>query len=113
MRPIPADLTEKYLADGWWTDQSIGDLLNTGLTAAPDTEFNVHSRLRPWRGTFADVESMARQLASGLAKRGVRPGDVIAFQLPNWMEAAATFWASAFLGATVYKGFDFYILVDV
>ena len=108
MRPIPADLTEKYLADGWWTDQSIGDLLNTGLTAAPDTEFNVHSRLRPWRGTFADVESMARQLASGLAKRGVRPGDVIAFQLPNWMEAAATFWASAFLGATVVPIVHFY-----
>jgi acyl-CoA synthetase len=108
VRPIPDDLTEKYLANGWWTPESIGDLLQQGLRAAPDTEFTVHSRLRPWSGTFADVESVARRLASGLAKRGVRPGDVVAFQLPNWMEAAATFWAAAFLGATVVPIVHFY-----
>jgi acyl-CoA synthetase (AMP-forming)/AMP-acid ligase II len=38
----------------------------------------------------------------------VGPGDIVAFQLPNWMEAAATFWASAFLGATVVPIVHFY-----
>ena len=35
----------------------------------------------------ADVERSARRLAAGLRERGVGPGDVVVFQLPNWMEA--------------------------
>ena len=64
--------------------------------------------MRPWAGTFRDVELVARRLAAGLRKRGVGPGDVVAMQLPNWMEAAATFWASAFLGAVVVPIVHFY-----
>ena len=48
------------------------------------------------------------RLAGGLAARGVGPGDVVAMQLPNWMEAAATFWASALLGAVVVPVVHFY-----
>ena len=33
---------------------------------------------------------------------------MIAFQLPNWVEAAVTFWASAFLGAVVVPIVHFY-----
>jgi acyl-coenzyme A synthetase/AMP-(fatty) acid ligase len=64
--------------------------------------------MRPFEGTFADVERHARRLAEGLRKRGVGPGDVVALQLPNWMEAAASFWASAFLGAVVVPIVHFY-----
>ncbi|MGW5071822.1 AMP-binding protein [Rhodococcus sp. NPDC004095] len=101
MRVIPADLRKRYEEEGWWSDDTIGDLLARGLAAAPDTAFTVHSDVRPWHGTFGEVESVARRLAAGLRARGVGPSDVIAFQLPNWMEAAATFWASALLGAVV------------
>ena len=31
----------------------------------------------------------------GLRARGIGPGDAVAFQLPNWVEAAATFYARA------------------
>ena len=68
----------------------------------------VHSAVRPFAGTFHDVELEARRLAAGLRARGVGPGDVVAFQLPNWMEAAATFWASAFLGAVIVPIVHFY-----
>jgi acyl-CoA synthetase (AMP-forming)/AMP-acid ligase II len=108
MRTMPAELIERYEAEGWWTRETIGDLLAYGLDAAPDVEFRVHSAVRPWEGTFADVERTARRLAAGLRARGVGPGDVIAFQLPNWMEAAAVFWASAFLGAVVVPIVHFY-----
>ena len=57
--------------------------------------------MRPWSGTFADIELVARRLAAGLRERGVEAGDVVALQLPNWMEAAAAFWAASFLGAVV------------
>ena len=95
MRTIPAELVKRYEAEGWWTRDTIGDLLARGLGAAPEAEFRVHSAVRPWSGTFGEVERIARRLAAGLRERGVGPGDVVAFQLPNWMEAAAVFWASA------------------
>ncbi len=108
MRQIPAGLVRQYEENGWWTRDTIGDLLTRGLHTNGDVDFEVHSTIRPWAGTFADVELIARRLAAGLRKRGVGPGDVIVFQLPNWMEAAATFWASAFLGAVVVPVVHFY-----
>jgi acyl-CoA synthetase len=108
MREIPAELVKRYEAEGWWTPDTLGELLDRGLRAAPETEFRVHSAVRPWTGTFGDVERVARRLAGGLRARGVGPGDVVAFQLPNWMEAAAVFWASAFLGAVVVPIVHFY-----
>jgi acyl-CoA synthetase (AMP-forming)/AMP-acid ligase II len=108
MRTIPAEMAKRYEAEGWWTRDTLGDMLARGLAAAPQAAFRVHSDVRPWAGTFRDVELVARRLAAGLRDRGVGPGDVVAFQLPNWMEAAAVFWASAFLGAVVVPIVHFY-----
>lgn len=108
MRNIPDDLVERYEREGWWTSDTLGDLLARGLAATPGAEFRVHSAVRPYDGTFADVELMARRLAAGLRSRGVGAGDVVAMQLPNWVEAAATFWASALLGAVVVPIVHFY-----
>ncbi|MEV7389048.1 AMP-binding protein [Streptomyces sp. NPDC091215] len=108
LRPLPPELSARYEAEGWWTRETLGELLASGLATAGDVEFRVHSEVRPWAGTFADVERVARRLAAGLRARGVGPGDVVAMQLPNWMEAAAVFWASAFLGAVVVPVVHFY-----
>src|SRR5246127_4422348 len=108
IRPISDELAQRYQAEGWWTQDTLGDLLARGLAAHPGTRFCVHSAVRPWSGTYRDVERVARRLAAGLRARGVGPGDVVAFQLPNWMEAAATFWASAFLGAVTVPIVHFY-----
>jgi len=102
------DLEQRYRAEGLWTDDTLGGLLATGLADAPDLAFSVRSQFRPYRGTFADVAEMARRTASGLAARGVGAGDLVAFQLPNWVEAAATFWATAFLGAVPVPIVHFY-----
>ncbi|MEZ0052299.1 acyl-CoA synthetase [Mycobacterium sp. MAA66] len=107
-RSIPAELVERYVSEGWWLPETLGDVLANGLRQAPEAGFWVHSDTRPFAGTFADVELVARRLAAGLRARGVGPGDVVAMQLPNWMEAAATFWASALLGAIVVPIVHFY-----
>ena len=108
MRNIPVELVARYEEAGWWTRETIGQVLAGGLQAAPDTKFRVYSAVGPWSGTFRDVESVARRLAAGLRARGVGAGGVVAFQLPNWMEAAAAFWASAFLGAALVPIVHFY-----
>ncbi|MGW0160692.1 AMP-binding protein [Mycobacterium sp. NPDC003323] len=108
MRAIPAELTKRYVEQGWWRPESLGQMLAEGLAAHPDAGFCVHSDVRPYRGTFAEVELQARRLAAGLRDRGVRPGDVMAMQLPNWMEAAVAFWASALLGTVTVPIVHFY-----
>jgi acyl-CoA synthetase len=108
MRTIPAELVRRYEAEGWWTRDTLGEVLARGLAAARGAGFRVHSDVRPWSGTAGEVELVARRLATGLRERGAGPGDVIAFQLPNWMEAAAVFWAAAFLGAVVVPIVHFY-----
>jgi len=108
VRDVPPELARRYADQGWWTSDTLGELLARGLKDNPDVTFRVHSAERPFDGTFGDVDLLARRLAAALRARGVGPGDVVAFQLPNWVEAAATFWASAFLGAVIVPIVHFY-----
>jgi acyl-CoA synthetase (AMP-forming)/AMP-acid ligase II len=102
-----------YVRNGFWTDDTLGMILADGLRAVPDHRFTVRSDRRPWRGTFADVDGMARRVAGALRARGIGPGDCVAFQLPNWVEAAATFYAVAYLGAVVVPIVHFYGVKEV
>jgi acyl-CoA synthetase (AMP-forming)/AMP-acid ligase II len=90
---------QRFIEEGWWTDDTIGQRIANGLTANAGLPFVIHSRTRPWRGTFGDVLDLARRAASGLVAQGVRPGDIVTFQTPNWIEGAITFYATALAGA--------------
>ena len=105
---MPADLAAHYKAEGWWTDDSLGQIVANGLDRRGAMDFRVHSKVRPWAGTFADVDRAARILAASLRARGLGPGDVVVVQLPNWLEAGITFWAAAYLGAVVVPIVHFY-----
>ncbi len=106
--PPDAERAAAYLRSGWWDDESLGQLLGAGLRDAAHQPFIVRSNRRPFRGRLGDVDSMARRLAGGLAARGIGRGSIIAFQLPNWLEAAATFYATCYLGATIVPIVHFY-----
>ena len=107
-RAMPEDRARRYRDEGWWTDQTLGEMVDAGLGRIGDVPFRVRSAVRPWQGTFADVDRSARALAGALAADGVGPGDVVLFQLPNWLEAGITFWAAAYLGAVVVPVVHFY-----
>lgn len=49
--------------------------------------------------SYAALAARVDALAAGLARRGVTAGDAVAYMLPNWWEAAATFLAAISLGA--------------
>jgi acyl-CoA synthetase len=108
LRSVPEDLVRRYTAAGHWTDATLGDMVAEGLAGMGPTEFRVHSRSRPWRGRFSDVDRAARALAGALRARGVGPGAVVVIQLPNWLEAGVAFWAAAYLGAVVVPIVHFY-----
>jgi len=107
-RADDADRAREFCRDGLWTDETLGSILAAGFAAAPGEAVAFRSDVRPWRGTYADAADQARRVAAGLAAMGVRAGDPIAFQMPNWPEAAATFWALAFLGAVPVPIVHFY-----
>ena len=108
LRTVPAALVQRYLDEGWWTDDSLGDLVAGGLADMSEAPFAVYSDVRPWRSTIGDVERSARAFAGSLQARGIGPGDIVVFQLPNWVEAAITFWGTALTGAVVVPVVHFY-----
>jgi len=108
LRTVPEDRAQRYRDEGWWTDQTLGEMVDAGLGRIGHLPFRVRSAIHPWDGTFADVDRSARALAGALAADGVGPGDVVMFQLPNWVEAGITFWAAAYLGAVVVPVVHFY-----
>ena len=107
-RAVGGERTRRYVGDGSWTDETLGTILGAGLAEGRDLTLAIHSEVRPWRGTFADGYDLACRVAGGLRAIGVQPGDPVAFQLPNWLEAAATFWAVALLGAVPVPIVHFY-----
>jgi acyl-CoA synthetase (AMP-forming)/AMP-acid ligase II len=108
LRTVDPALEREWIAKGWWTDDSLGSLLHDGLGDHGEEPFTVRSSVRPLTTTLADVRTQALTLARGLQDRGVGAGDVVGFQLPNWVEAAYVFYAAAFLGAVVMPVVHFY-----
>ena len=108
LRTVPSDLAAEYRAAGHWQGRSLGQVVADGLGEGGGAAFHVHSRQRPWSGTFAEIDRAARAFATSLQARGVGPGDVVVVQLPNWSEAGVAFWGAIYLGAVVVPGVHFY-----
>ncbi|MFQ5666685.1 MAG: AMP-binding protein [Candidatus Binatia bacterium] len=107
-RTTAPELAARYVADGQWTDATLAAVLSEALWARRELTVRIWSEVRPFQGTVGRVHDLARRMVSGLRARGIRPGDVVAFQLPNWVEAAATFWALAQTGAVLVPIVHFY-----
>jgi acyl-CoA synthetase len=106
--PVPDELARRYVAEGLWVDQSLGEFLLERLARDAALPARVWSRTRPHLGTLGELALLSRRVAGGLASLGVRAGDVVAVWLPNWIEAAASFYGAALLGAVVAPVVHFY-----
>lgn len=94
-----ADLVSQYRREGLWIDSTLGRELEAGLRRNAAVDYRIWSDVRPHETTFGEIHERALRIASGFADLGIGPGDVISFQLPNWIEAVETFLATMFLGA--------------
>ena len=100
LRSVPSHVASRYVDEGWWSDETLPEFLTTALTDSRQ-RFQVWSDERPEQTTTGEVFERALRFAGALETRGVAPGDVVAFQLPNWTEAAIAFWGATCAGATV------------
>ncbi len=85
-------------AENVWRRVTIGDLARQRALESPDFVAMVDGDVSL---TFAQWLAQAQRLAATLHARGLRRGDVVAFQLPNWHEAAVINLACALSGLVV------------
>src|SRR5438309_1439518 len=97
-----ARLFDEYRARGLWGSRTFNDVLEEGCTVTfPDRRFIVASPDRPAELTFKEMHDRGIKLAGALHALGLRKGDVLAMEMPNWMEACLTYHACAALGVVV------------
>ena len=97
----PMELRRRWHAEGLWNDDTFPTLVARGLADNRSGRARVLSAVRPYEGTVGELADQGALLAGLLAARGTGPGDVVAFQLPNWPEAASTFYGLLQLGVVV------------
>jgi non-ribosomal peptide synthetase component E (peptide arylation enzyme) len=71
-------------ASGVWPGRTIADHARAAAAATPD---RICLREGMRAVGYRDILLDAERLAAALVQRGLRPGQVVAFQLPNWIEA--------------------------
>lgn len=108
LRDVPSELRERYLAEGWWTDDTFASFLAREISATPDLTFRVWSESHPYVGTIGDLYAQSLRMATSLHGLGIRAGDVVAYQVPNWAESVVVIAAGFVLGAVMVPIVHFY-----
>ena len=90
------ELVEQYTAAGYWRGEVITDHLDRWAAETPDKVAFVDVR---GQVTFAELKQLSDRCALGLLELGVRPGDVVSFQIPNWIEWIVVHYAVSRIGA--------------
>src|ERR1700733_3086727 len=81
---------------GLWNDKLLDSYLDEAVERCGDTEAVIdgQTRLR-----YRELGALVARAATGLRHCGVRRGDVVSFQLPNWWESLVLHLAVVRIGA--------------
>jgi cyclohexanecarboxylate-CoA ligase len=93
---LTAEQVEKYTAEGLWAGRVITDFLDEVAATTPDKLAAIDAR---GEITYGELKQLSDRAALGLLELGVRPGDVVSFQLPNWIEFLVVHFAVSRIGA--------------
>lgn len=93
-----ADEVQTHYDSGCWSTETLGDLIAGQARSWGDKTFITDGDVSY---TYAELRDASVRLAVGLRERGLRAGDRVAVQLPNWSEFAVVAAAVAALGAVM------------
>ncbi len=96
---ITPEMRAAYRASGLWTGQMVHVMAAEKAARMPDAPALMFEAEPP--ASYAALWDEAQALAAGLQGLGLGPGDVVAFQLPNWREAAVVNLAVSAIGAII------------
>jgi acyl-CoA synthetase (AMP-forming)/AMP-acid ligase II len=92
------EAAERYRTAGHWRDETLADIARTRAEEAPSRVLLIEGDRRLTRGQAWD---QALRLSNFFLARGLKPGDVVSFQLPNWIEAAVISLAARMNGLVI------------
>jgi acyl-CoA synthetase (AMP-forming)/AMP-acid ligase II len=93
-----AEHVAEFREKGWWRDGSAAALLDHWAEATPDRCFVSDGTVDLDYGT---VRRRARGFGAALLRRGVKPGERVVVQLPNWAEFVIAYMAITRIGAVM------------
>jgi cyclohexanecarboxylate-CoA ligase len=99
---VDSELARHYRTNGWWRDTTFLDDLAQSVRTRPDEPVLITGRAvddTVREMSYREFDGLVRRIAGGLDDLGVRPGDVVACQLPDWSETAALLLACLRVGA--------------
>ena len=88
----------RWLAEGHWTRETLADVARASALANPAGILLIEGETRLTRG---EAWQQSLRLAAWLLARGLKPGDVVSFQLPNWTETAVIALAARMCGLVI------------
>jgi 2,3-dihydroxybenzoate-AMP ligase len=89
---------EKYNKYRWWLGLTWGDIFNKATDLYPQKEALVDDTSRY---TYSELREKVDRLAASLIGLGIRQGDFVMIQLPNWNEFIFSYFALQKIGAIV------------
>lgn len=99
---IPVRWSERHAREwldaGYWRSETLADIARAQTLSQPDKILLIEGDRHLTR---ADVYDAARRLAGYFLENGAKPGDVVAFQLPNWAESAIIALAARLCGLVI------------
>jgi len=95
------DLIEMYYAKRWWLGLTFGDILDQTADMYPRREALVTEDVRL---TYRQLVEKVNQTAISFLKLGIKRGDKVLIQLPNWKEFFFVFHALHKIGAVAVLG---------
>ncbi len=99
---IPAARADAMRALGHWPGITLLDRLRAAVVQVPDATALVDRNSCTGRSTrlsYREIGTASERIAAGLWRLGVRHGDVVAVQLPNWWQFTALHLACLRIGA--------------
>jgi cyclohexanecarboxylate-CoA ligase len=92
---LTPELIQRYTASGAWPDRLLTDFLVDAVAASPGKTAIIDSR---GGITYGELAAQVTRCAHALLTLGLRSGDVIALQLPNWKEFLIAHLAATRIG---------------
>ncbi len=88
----------QYLAEGHWQRETLVDVARRAVADDPEHVLLIEGERRVTR---AQAWDQALRLAGFFLAKGLVPGDVVSFQLPNWTETAVIALAARMCGLVI------------
>ena len=87
---------QRYHAEGRWGQRLLVDVFDATVARTPDKTAIVEAHRRL---SYRELQRQSENLAAALLRLGVRHGDVVAVQAPNWAELPTVHLATNRIGA--------------